>query len=547
MKVPGAVLSVLLAAASPGLAQAPAPPPKPAVILPGLAPLHHPIATSSAEAQRFFDQGLSLVYAFNHEEAIRSFERASELDPKAPMPLWGIALALGPNINDPTSDADRLKRARQLLDQAIVLAAEAPEPSESERDYLTALGKRYSADPQADRAQLARDYNAAMRELSKKYRDDLDAAVLFAESGMDLRPWRLWNGDGTPADGTLEIVATLEEVLKRDPQHSGANHYYIHAVEASPDPRRALPSAQVLTTLAPGAGHLVHMPSHIQMRTGSFGAAARSNALAAEADREYIRQTGAQGMYTAMYYNHNLHFLASAWSMAGNWAEAKKASDQLGASVTPLLAEMPMVEAFLTMPAFVNLRFQRWSEVVRQPDPGSKLPILKAIWHYGRVLALVSTRDARRAEAEKKLFEAARARVPADAFYGNNSPKDVLELAAAVLDARLAWLSGDRAGSVEIWRKAVALEDALFYDEPPPWYYPVRESLGAALVRLGRADEAEKVFREDLARNPRNGRSLFGLSESLKAQKKAADQAWVEREFASAWKDADIRLKIEDL
>ncbi|HEV2064880.1 MAG TPA: hypothetical protein VGS00_10080, partial [Thermoanaerobaculia bacterium] len=373
MKVPGAAAWVFLAAAGAVLAQAPAPAPKPAAILPGLAPLHHPIATSSPEAQKFFDQGLFLAYAFNHEEAVRSFERASALDLKAPMPLWGIALASGSNINDPAPEANRLKRARETLNNAQVLAPDAPE---AERDYIAALSKRYSADPQADRAQLARDYNAAMRELSKKYPDDTDAATLFAESGMNLRPWRLWNGDGTPAEGTLEIVATLEAVLKRDPQHPGANHYYIHAVEASPDPRRALPSAQVLTTLAPGAGHLVHMPSHIQARTGSYTAAAKANAQAAEADREYIRQTGAQGMYAAMYYNHNLHFLAFAWSMAGNWAETKKASDQLSASATPLLAEMPMVEAFLTMPAFLNLRFQKWSEVVRQPDPGPKLPIL---------------------------------------------------------------------------------------------------------------------------------------------------------------------------
>jgi tetratricopeptide (TPR) repeat protein len=544
MRVRGAAVCVFLAAAGLGLAQAPAPAPKPAAILPGLFPLRHPITTSSAEAQKFFDQGLFLAYAFNHEEAVRSFERASELDPKAPMPLWGIALASGSNINDPAPEADRLKRARETLDRAQILAAEGPE---AERDYIAALSKRYSADPQADRAQLARDYNAAMRELSKKYPDDMDAATLFAESGMDLRPWRLWNGDGMPAEGTLEIVATLEAVLKRDPQHPGANHYYIHAVEASPDPWRALPSALVLATLAPGAGHLVHMPSHIQARTGSYTAAAKANAQAAEADREYIRQTGAQGMYTAMYYNHNLHFLAFAWSMAGNWVETKKASDQLSASATPLLAEMPMVEAFLTLPAFLNLRFQKWSEVVRQPDPGLKLPILKAVWHYGRVLALVSTRDARRAQAEKKLFEAARERVPADAFYGNNTPKDVLDLASAVLDARLIWLSGDHAASIESWRKAVSLQDALLYDEPPPWYYPVRESLGAALLREGRAGEAEQVFREDLARNPRSGRSLFGLLESLKAQKKAADAAWVEREFAVAWKDADIKLKIEDL
>lgn len=512
-------------------------------LLPGLPPLSHPIATSSLEAQKFFDQGLCLVYAFNHEEAVRSFARAAELDPKAAMPLWGMALALGANINDPQPDGARLQRAREAIERARGLVSEGPEV---ERDYIEALAKRYAGDPGADLKQLAADYNGAMRALSHKYPDDPDAATLFAESGMDLRPWKLWSNDGTPAEGTLEIVAVLEGVLKREPQHPGANHYYIHAVEASPDPQRALPSAERLPALAPGAGHLVHMPSHIQMRTGNYAGAARSNTRAAEADREYIRQTGAQGLYTAMYYNHNLHFAAAAWSMAGNWAEARKAADQLSASATPLLAEMPMVEAFLTMPTFVPLRFQRWGEVLRIPDPGPKLPILKTVWHYGRVLALVAVRDGKRAQAEKKQFDAARARVPPDAFYGNNTPADVLSLSALVLEARLAWLSGDRKASIEAWRKAVAAEDALAYDEPPPWYYPVRESLGAALLRDGQAAEAEGVFREDLERNPRNGRSLFGLAEALKAEQRPADAGWVERQFAAAWKDADVKLRIED-
>ena len=512
-------------------------------LLPGLPPLSHPIATSSLEAQKFFDQGLALVYAFNHEEAVRSFTRAAELDPKAAMPWWGVALALGANINDPQPEAARRERAREAVERARSLASEGPE---AERDYIEALARRYAGEPAADPKQLAADYNGAMRALAQKYPDDPDAATLFAESGMNLKPWKLWNNDGSPAEGTLEIVAVLEGVLRREPQHPGANHYYIHAVEASPDPQRALASADRLPSRAPGAGHLVHMPAHIQMRTGSYAAAARSNGRAAEADREYIRQTGAQGMYPAMYYNHNLHFAAAAWAMAGNWAEARKAADQLSASATPLLAEMPMVEAFLTMPAFVSVRFQRWGEVLRIPDPGPKFPILKTVWHYGRVLALVAVRDGKRAQAEKKQFDTARASVPPGAFYGNNTPGDVLALAALVLEARLQWLSGDRKASIETWRRAVAAEDALAYDEPPPWYYPVRESLGAALLRDGRATEAEAVFREDLARNPRSGRSLFGLAEALKAEQLSADAAWVERQFTAAWKDADVKLRLED-
>lgn len=518
----------------------------PATLLSGMGSHRHPIATSSPEAQKFFDQGLTLLFGFNHEEAIRSFRRAAELDPKAAMPHWGTALALGMNYNDPQPPEERLKAALAEAQQAVALSAAGPE---AERAYAAALAKRYSADPKADKAGLLGDYHAAMRELSRKYPDDLDAATLFAESGMNLNPWKLWSNDGKPAEGTLEIVETLESVLKRDPSHPGANHYYIHAVEASPHPEKALPSATRLQTLVPGAGHLVHMPAHIQMRTGDYLAAEKTNAEAAEVDRAYIRATGAQGLYPLAYYNHNVHFLSAAAAMAGRYEEAKKAADLLYQGVLPAVSMAPeMLEGFLLQPVFIELRFRKWDAIGRMADPGPKLPLVRALRLFARGVASASTGAVGKAEAERKAFAAARDGLPATSMVGmNNSGSAVLGVATAVLDGEIARARGDRQGAVENFAKAVTLQDALGYDEPAPWYYPVRESLGAALLSGGRAADAERVFREDLDRNPRNPRSLFGLAESLKAQGRSADAAWVESQFDAAWREADTRLRLEDL
>ncbi|HYB52765.1 MAG TPA: hypothetical protein VEG84_02755, partial [Thermoanaerobaculia bacterium] len=340
---------------------------------PGMGSHQHPIATSSPEAQKFFDQGLTLLYGFNHEEAIRSFERAAALDPKAAMPEWGISLGLGMNYNDPQPAEERLQKAYDHAQRALRLAAGGPG---NERDYVEALSKRYAADPKADQAPLLRAYNAAMRALSRRYPDDLDAATLYAESGMNLNPWKLWMSDGSPAEGTLEIVATLEGVLKRDPMHPGANHYYIHAVEASPDPERALPSAERLKTLVPNAGHLVHMPAHIQMRTGDYLGAEAANAAAAAVDEAYMRETGATGMYHLMYYDHNVHFQSAAAAMAGRYAEARKAADVLYADVLPVVSLDPMLEGYLVQKVVVAVRFRKWEGVRAMPDPTTKLPLV---------------------------------------------------------------------------------------------------------------------------------------------------------------------------
>ena len=542
-------LSPLCAAAAPAGGQmqhAPAAARPPATLVRGLSGHTHPIRTSSAEAQRFFDQGMVLLFGFNHQEAIRSFERASQLDPQAAMPHWGIALALGPNINLDV-DPERERAAYEAVQRALALSAQAPQ---QERAYVAALAKRYSIAPGADLRKLAEDYAQAMRELSRSYPDDLDAAVLFAESLMDLRPWRLWTLDGRPAEGTEEIISVLESVLRREPQHIGANHYYIHAVEASPDPERALPSARRLETLVPAAGHLVHMPAHVYMRTGDYRAAVSSNVAAAEADRSYLRQNNLErSLYSFMYYSHNIHFIASAAGMTGRYTEALQAADQLIQHVGPGAAEMPMLEFFLPTRLFVLLRFNRFDEILREPAPDAKWVVTTALWHFARGVAYAGKSQLPQAAAERAAIETARTQTPADAEFGAyfNKSRTFLSLAANILDARMAAARGARAEAVAFWRRAVELEDTLNYGEPPEWYYPTRESLGAALLLDGQAAEAEAVFRADLERNQRNPRSLFGLWRSLAAQDKTADADWVRRQFEAAWQGAGSQLRPEDL
>lgn len=517
----------------------------PARLLDGLGSLHHPITTASPEAQRFFDQGLTLVYAFNHEEAIRSFRRAAELDPKAAMPWWGVALALGPNYNDDV-DLAREKAAFDAIQKARSLAGVG---TEIERAYITTLAVRYTDDPKPDLKKLATDYSHAMKGLSQRIPDDPDAATIYAESMMDLRPWGLWNLDGTPSDGTLEILAVLESVLARYPDHIGANHYYIHAVEASPHPAWALPSAHRLAALAPAAGHLVHMPSHIYSRIGEFQAAEKSNESAIAADRAYLESTGAEGIYPAMYYSHNLHFLAYSAMQAGNFYKAASAADALGENIRTHAKGMPefMTAGFTAYKWNVLLRFHRYQELLASPAPPADATLLQTLWHYSRCFALALTKRTQEAEAEQKVFGSFVAKISTDQPFGFNSSKSIFDLANSVLDARIAESRGDRKAAIASLGKAVAVQDTLAYDEPPDWAYPVRESLGGALLRDGQATEAEKVFREDLKRNPRNGRSLFGLWQSLKTQGKTADADWAQRQFEDAWKGADVKLAVENL
>jgi tetratricopeptide (TPR) repeat protein len=517
----------------------------PVTLMSGLGDLHHPVSTSNEQAQQFFDQGLRLIYAFNHDEAARSFRKAAELDPKMAMAYWGVAEAVGPNYNDPAS-AERFQEAHEAIQKAVDLSGGA---SANEKAYITAMAKRFPADPKSDLRKAAEEYRDTMRELVKAYPDDLDGATLFAEAGMNLHPWGLWHADGTPEAGTEEIVSTLESVIKRDPNHMGAVHYYIHAVEASRSPERALAGANRLAAMAPAAGHLVHMPGHVYIRTGDYAAAVKTNEEAATADEAYIKSSGAQGIYPMMYYSHNLHFIAMCSSMDGDYAEAKKAAESLAQHVGPHVREMPPLEGFMTIPMAVEVRFHRWDDVLSVPMPDSSMKVSTVFWHFARGMALAGKGDAGQAQAEYKIVAEAEKATPADAIFSmpfNNKTKDILKIAENVLGAQIAVAQRDNANAAAMLREAVSVQDSLKYGEPPDWFFPVRESLGGVLLMSGDAKGAEQVFRDDLARNPRNPRSLFGLHQALKAQDRANDSWYVEKQFRDAWK-GDGHLKVEDL
>jgi len=517
---------------------------RPVTLVTGLGDLHHPVSTKNAEAQKFFDQGLRFIYAFNHDEAARSFHKAAELDPKLAMAWWGVAEAVGPNYNDPASE-ERFKEAHDAIQKASDLSGGV---SANEKAYIAAMALRFPADPKADRQKAAEAYRDAMREVVKSYPDDLDAATLFAESGMNLHPWGLWNHDGTPREGTEEIVATLESVMKRDPNHLGAIHYYIHAVEASNSPERALAGANKLAALAPAAGHIVHMPAHVYIRTGDYAAAVKTNEEAAAVDRAYIKASGAQGIYPMMYYSHNLHFIAMCSAMNGNYAEAKKAADMLAAHVGPAVKDMPPLEGFMTIPMAVDVRFHKWDDILAMKKPDEAMKTTTVFWHFARGMALAGKGKTDEAEAEYKIVSEAEKATPPDMIFQmpiNNKAKDIMKIAENVLGAQLALAKKDNAGAANMLRDAVAIQDGLNYGEPPDWFFPVRESLGGVLLMSGDAAGAEKVFREDLEKNPRNPRSLFGLREALKAQDRSYDAGFVEKQFKDSWKGGEV--KVEDL
>ncbi len=519
---------------------------KPVTMMTGLGDLHHPVSTKNVGAQEFFDQGLRLIYAFNHDEAAHSFQQAAALDPKLAIAYWGIAEAVGPNYNDPAS-ADRFKQAHEAIQKAVDLSGNA---SDAERDYILAMAKRFPADPKSDLRKAAEEYRDAMREVVKNNPDDLDAATLFAESGMDLHPWGLWHRDGTPEDGTEEVVATLESVIKRDPNHLGALHYYIHTVEASNSPERALAGANRLASLAPAAGHIVHMPAHVYIRTGDYAAAVKTNEEAAAVDRAYIQKSGVQGIYPMMYYSHNLHFIAMCSAMTGDYAESHKAAEMLAAHVGPAVKDMPPLEGFMTIPMAVNVRFHKWDAILAMKEPSAEMKTTVGFWHFARGMALAGRGKINEAEAEYKIVAEAEKATPPDAIFQmpiNNKTKDILKIAENVLGAQVALAKKDNAAAVSMLREAVTVQDTLLYGEPPDWFFPVRESLGGVLLLSGDAKGAEQVFREDLAKNLRNPRSLFGLHQSLKTQDRNSDAWFVEQEFRKSWKGGAAELKVEDL
>ena len=513
---------------------APAKTPAPPVTLAtGLGDINHPVTTNNPEAQKFFNQGLAYVYAFNHAEAVRSFKQAAQLDPNLAMAYWGIALSLGSNYNVP-ADGPALVEAYSNLQKAIALA---PKASEHDRAYISALSKRYSSDINADKRKLEVDYKNAMGELARNYPDDLDAATLYAESMMNLRPWQLWTLDGKPAEDTLEIVSVLEGVLRRDPNHSGANHYYIHAVEAV-NPQAAVPCAERLARLMPGEGHMVHMPAHIYIRVGRWNDAVQANQHAIHNDEVFIEGQHPTGVYPLAYYPHNIHFLAFASTMAGRSMQAIEASTTLTSKVNLDAArQVGMLQEMLPYRALTLTTFGKWDEVLAEPLPPADLRFSYAMAHYARGVAQAA--KARWAEAQAALDTVTA--INAATSEGADG-KTALSIAVSALSGEIATRRGDLEAGINYFREAAKIEDAGLYFEPPKWYYPIRHSLGAALLKAGQHAEAEKVYREDLRRFPENGWSLFGLAQALRAQGKNTEAAEVESRFSRVWSSTDVTL-----
>jgi tetratricopeptide (TPR) repeat protein len=504
-----------------------------------LGTLHHAITTDHPKAQQYFDQGLRLVFAFNHEEAVNSFRQAIAFDEKAAMAWWGVALALGPNINAPMGPAEE-RRANDAVQRAKELSGGT---TPKERAYIEALAARYSAHPETGRQERDRAYAAAMQQLWQRFPDDVDAGTLYAEALMVLQPWDFWRPDGQPKGQAMQIVTTLERVLASSPDHPGACHYYIHAVEASLQPERALPCAERLPSLVPGAGHLVHMPGHIYLRLGRYREAAERNVHAAAVDHEYLAHRPLQGIYPVGYYPHNVHFLWLALSMEGRSREAIEAAQRLMALVPwDKARHEPAAEEFTPTLLFALTRFGRWQETLDVPEPPVELLYTTAIWHYARGLSHAALGRVDEAAAEHQRLARLVHDMPEDRMIGLSSIASLGRIAEDVLAAELAARRGGTDEAVRLLRQAVSREDELRYYEPPLWHYPVRHALGALLLSADRPREAELVYREDLARHPENGWALFGLAASLKAQGQRQAAAAVEERFNRAWARADVRL-----
>ena len=514
-------------------------PPTRTALLEKLGPYHRVIRTSSAQAQQFFDEGLTLLYGFNHEEAFASFARAAALDTLAPMPHWGMALSLGTNINDP-APADRLTKAFTHLAVAQRLAGNG---SDVEQGLVAALGQRYVATPGGDQATREAAYAAAMGALAMRFPDDADVGALHAESLMNLHPWRLHTANGTPEPWTPQIIAALERVLATHPEHPGANHYYIHAVEASNTPQRATASARRLETLVPGAGHLVHMPSHIYIRTGEYSRAAKANADAAAVDEAYFGPTGAQTFYSMSYYSHNLQFESASAMFAGNLTEARASAARTMRLADPIADQMAMHEPFAAQELFVLVRFGQWADILANTTrpPKATRTLQTGFFHWARGAALAAT--GKIADAEQALAALTRAAqgVPKEAMVGPvNWGGDVLAVAIADLTGRIADAKGDHTAAITAFTAAVVAEDKLGYNEPPDWLLPERERLGVVLLAAGMPAKAAQTFRAELKKHPANPRALFGLWKSLEAQRRDARTA--QRDFTAAWSGADVTL-----
>jgi tetratricopeptide (TPR) repeat protein len=513
----------------------------------GMGPHKRKVTTSSAEAQKYFDQGLTWAYAFNHDEAIRSFEHVTRLDPSCAMAYWGIALCNGPHINNPLMDEARSKAAWEALSKAKELSATC---TPVEKALIDALANRY-ADPAAaklpltfeERVNLDKGYADAMEKVYAQYgKDDSDVGTLYAESLMDTRPWDLWDKEYKPRPETPIIVSTIEHVLSIAPSHPGANHLYIHACEASKEPHKANTAADRLRTLVPASGHLVHMPAHIDVRTGRWGTAAEQNRQASKIDNRYREISPRQNFYR-LYMAHNDHFLAWSCMMLGRKAEALSAARDMLRKVPEdwLKANAPIADAVAAIEIEVLLRFGEWDEVLKLSKPPEILPITIALWHFGRASSLNAKGELSKAREEQEAFRKAVAAVPQEAMMAQNKGHEVLAIAELILEGEILYREHETDSAIESLRKAAALEDQLRYMEPPDWLQPARHALGAVLMAEKKFSDAEQVYRRDLEVWPENAWSLFGLAESLKAQSKP-EEGEVRARFQKAWKDADTKI-----
>jgi tetratricopeptide (TPR) repeat protein len=499
-----------------------------------------PVTTGVPRAQLFISQGVNLAWAFNHAEAARSFSEAARLDPANPMAYWGHALVLGPNINASMEPADEPK-ALELVKKAQSLASKA---TPRERAYITAVAARYTGKPE-DRNAANRAFSDAMRNVVNAFPADLDARAIFAESLMNLRPWNYWTPDGVPYAETREVITSLEYILKRNPQHPGALHLWIHLWEPTDTPERAEAEADRLLTLMPGAGHIVHMPAHIYQRVGRHADVIKANELAAKADEDYIAQCRAQGLYPLAYYPHNLHFIWMGASASGRGKLALESARKLAGSVpSEALSTVPILQGFLVVPYWAMVRFGQWDAILADPGPKHATPFTRGAFSYARAMALLA-KD-RLAEAEQELGRlrefASDPALKGQTTFSSNQGSAILRIAPEVVAGELAAKKKDWDRALLHLERAVRFEDSLIYQEPADWHAPVRQTLGAVLLEAGRADEAEAVFWEDLKKNPENGWALFGLAQAQEAQGKKDQAAATRARFAKAFADADVKL-----
>ena len=505
-----------------------------------------PITTVDADAQKYFNQGMVLAFAFNHAESIRSFKAAQTLDPSCAMCFWGEALASGPNINVTSkgkvimSVQERLN-AFSALQKAIELSGDV---SQQEQDYIKALSARYDGNVDSPREPLDLAWAEAMGDLAAQYPDDMNAASIYAEALMNTMPWNYWSDDGIAKLETSAVIASLEKVMEAEPDHPLALHLYIHALEASSDPNRAEAAADRLLNLVPGAGHLVHMPSHIFFRIGRYNDAAQANLRAAEVDEAYIAACNAQGFYPALYYPHNIHFLWSASTMQGQSALSIESARRVVENVrVEQVKAFPTIEFFRTVPLLSLVRFAKWDDILAEPQPQEEFMFARSVWHYARGVAFAAKGLPEKAKAELAMLDPLKDDVSVRFLDSRDYPGSALVgIAIHLLHGEIAYRGGEFDRAVNHFEQAVAAQDLLPYTEPPFWYYPTRQSLGAALVAGGKHAEAEAVFRKDLKQYPHNGWSMFGLAQSLTAQGKIEEAAKAKMHFETIWQFSDVEL-----